>query len=146
MKEGEKEPWFSDSFEAMLVWMDEEPLRNREYLVKLYSKEANAAVSSILFKRDVNDWEKIETKTLELNDIARVKIDLAEPVAFDLYEESKRTGAFILIDKITNNTVAAGMIAGISTQQKSERIYSEAEKALNAFIREHYPEWECRAI
>ncbi len=146
VKEGEREPYFSDSFEAMLVWMDEEPLKNREYIVKLYSKEANATVANIMFKRDVNEWEKIETKTLELNDIARVKIDLHEKVAFDMYEESKRTGSFILIDKITNNTVAAGMIAGISTKQKKERIYTEAEKALNAFIREQFPEWECREI
>ena len=144
VKEGEKEPWFSDSFEAMLVWMDEEGLKNREYIVKLYAKEANATVSTIMFKRDVNNWEKMETKTLELNDIARVKIDLNEKVAFDLYEESKRTGAFILIDKITNNTVAAGMIAGISTRQKRTRSYTEAEKALNAFVREHFPEWECK--
>ncbi|WP_457597747.1 sulfate adenylyltransferase subunit CysN [Hydrogenimonas sp.] len=146
VKEGEKEPFFSDSFEAMLVWMDEEGLKNREYIVKLYSKEANATVSSIMFKRDVNNWEKMETKTLELNDIARVKIDLNEKVTFDLYEESRRTGAFILIDKITNNTVAAGMIAGISTRQKKERSYTEAEKALNAFVREHFPEWECKEI
>lgn len=146
VKEGEREPWFGDSFEAMMVWMDETSLKPREYILKLYSKEANATVSSIMFKRDVNDWEKIEAKSLELNDIARVKIDLSEKVAFDLYEESRRTGAFILIDKITNNTVAAGMIAGISTRQKSERTYTEAEKALNAYIREFYPEWECKAV
>ena len=146
VKEGEKEPQFSDSFEAMMVWMDEDSLKPREYVLKLYSKEANAEVESILFKRDVNDWEKIEAKTLKLNDIARVHIELSEPVAFDLYEESRRTGAFILIDKITNNTVAAGMIAGVSTKQKKERIYTEAEKALNAYIREFYPEWECKPI
>ncbi|BBG65185.1 sulfate adenylyltransferase subunit 1 [Hydrogenimonas sp.] len=146
VREGEKEPYFSDSFEAMLVWMDEEPLKNREYIVKLYSKEVNAVVGAIMFKRDVNSWEKLEAKSLELNDIARVKIDLNEKVAFDLYEENKRTGAFILIDKLTNNTVAAGMIAGISTKQKRERVYTESEKALNAFIREHFPEWECKAI
>ncbi|BDY13551.1 sulfate adenylyltransferase subunit CysN [Hydrogenimonas cancrithermarum] len=146
VKEGEREPYFSDSFEAMMVWMDEEPLKNREYTVKLYAKEANATVSDIMFKRDVNSWEKIATKTLDLNDIARVKIDLSEKVAFDMYEESKRTGAFILIDKITNNTVAAGMIAGVSARRKKERVYTEAERALNAYIREFYPEWGCKAI
>ncbi len=144
VKEGEKEPYFSDSFEAMLVWMDEEAMKNREYTLKLYAKESNASIASVMFKRDVNNWEKIETKTLELNDIARVKIDLAEKVAFDLYEENKKTGAFILIDKITNNTVAAGMIAGVSTRQKKERVYTEAEKALNAYVREFYPEWGCK--
>jgi len=110
VKKGEAEPLLSDSFEAMLVWMDEDGLKEREYILKIYSKETNATVSKILFKRDVNSWEKMETKRLELNDIACVQIDLTEKIAFDLYEENKKTGAFILIDKITNNTVAAGMI------------------------------------
>ena len=146
VKKGEKEPKFNDSFEAMLVWMDEEPLKNREYIIKLYTKETTAVVSRILFKKDVNTWEKIETKALELNDIARVQIDLAEEVAFDLYEENKNTGSFILIDRLTNNTVAAGMIVGESTKRKKKRIYTESEIALNKFIREHYPEWGCKPI
>ena len=146
VKEDEIQPRFNDSFEAMLVWMDEEPLKNREYYIKLYTKETNAVVSKILFKKDVNTWEKIEAKTLKLNDIARVKIDLSEKVAFDFYEDNKGTGAFILIDKITNNTVAAGMIVGEATKSSKKRIYTESEIALNKFIREHFPEWECKAI
>jgi len=146
VKEGEIEPKFNDSFEAMIVWMDEEPLKNREYILKIYTKETNALVSKILFKKDVNTWEKLEAKTLELNDIARVKIDLSEKVAFDFYEENKETGAFILIDKITNNTVAAGMIVGEATKTAKKRVYTEAEIALNKFIREHFPEWGCKDI
>ena len=146
VKDGEKQPKFNDSFEAMLVWMDEEPLKNREYIIKLYTKETTAIVSRILFKKDVNTWEKIETKSLELNDIARVQVDLVEEVAFDLYEENKSTGSFILIDRLTNNTVAAGMIVGESTRRKKKRIYTESEVALNKFIREHYPEWGCKPI
>jgi len=146
IKEEEKEPLFNDSFEAMLVWMDEENLKNREYILKIYTKETNATISKILFKKDVNTWEKLETKTLKLNDIARVQIDLNEKIAFDFYEENKNTGAFILIDKITNNTVAAGMIVGESTKKSKKRIYTESEIALNKFIREHFPEWECKSI
>nr|WP_051429994.1 hypothetical protein [Lebetimonas sp. JH292] len=146
VKSEEKEPKFNDSFEAFVVWMDEEPLKNREYILKLYTKETNAIISKILFKKDVNTWEKIEAKTLKLNDIARVQIDLSEKIAFDLYEENKGTGAFILIDKITNNTVAAGMIVGEATKRKNKRIYTPSEIALNKFIREHFPEWECRKI
>ncbi len=146
VKKGEKEPKFNDSFEAFLVWMDEEPLKNREYLLKIYTKETNAIISRILFKKDVNSWEKIETNILELNDIARVQIDLTEKIAFDLYEENQTTGAFILIDKITNFTSAAGIIVGESTKRKKKRIYTEAEIALNKFIRAHFPEWECKAI
>jgi sulfate adenylyltransferase large subunit len=146
VKKDEKEPKFNDSFEAFLVWMDEEPLKNREYILKIYSKETNAVVSKILFKKDINTWEKVEAKTLELNDIARVQIDLAEKIAFDFYEENKTTGAFILIDKITNFTSAAGMIVGESTKRRKKRVYTEAEIALNKFIREHFPEWECKSI
>ncbi|NPA03853.1 MAG: sulfate adenylyltransferase subunit CysN [Epsilonproteobacteria bacterium] len=146
VKENQKPPKFNDSFEAMLVWMDEEPLKNREYILKIYTKEVPAIVSKILFKRDVNSWEKIEAKTLELNDIARVQVDLGEKVAFDLYEENQGTGAFILIDKVTNNTVAAGMVVGESTKRAKKRIYTESEIALNRFIRQHFPEWECKAI
>jgi len=146
IKENEKAPLFNDSFEAFIVWMDEAPLKNREYIIKIYTKETNAHISKILFKKDVNTWEKIEAKTLELNDIARVQIDMSEKIAFDLYEDNIGTGAFILIDKITNNTVAAGMIVGESTKTVKKRIYTESEIALNKFIREHFPEWECKAI
>ena len=146
VKDNELEPKFNDSFEAMLVWLDEEGLKNRDYYLKIYTKETNARISKILFKKDVNTLDKIETKMLELNDIARVQIDLDEKIAFDLYEENKGTGAFILIDKITNNTVAAGMIVGESTKRKQKRIYTESEVALNKFIREHFPEWGCKAI
>jgi len=117
VKTDEKPPHLSDSFEAMLVWMDEDGLKECEYILKIYSKETNATISKILFKKDVNSWEKIEAKTLELNDIARVQIDLTEKIAFDFYEENRKTGAFILIDKITNNTVAAGMIVGESLKR-----------------------------
>ena len=146
VKENEIEPKFHDSFEAMIVWLDEEGLKNRDYYIRIYTKETTARVSKILFKKDVNTLEKVETKILKLNDIARVQIDLDEKVPFDLYEENKATGAFILIDKITNNTVAAGMIVGEATKRKQKRIYTESEIALNKFIREHFPEWECKAI
>ncbi len=146
VKKDEIQPKLNDSFEAFLVWMDEEPIKNREYTLKIYTKETNAIISKILFKKDINTWEKLEAKLLQLNDIARVQIDLSENVAFDFYESNKATGSFILIDKITNNTVAAGMIVGEATKRKKKRIYSEAEIALNKFIREHYPEWECKAI
>jgi len=126
VKTDEKPPHISDSFEAMLVWMDEEGLKEREYILKIYSKETNATISKILFKKDVNSWEKVETKTLELNDIARVQIDLTEKIAFDFYEENRKTGAFILIDKITNNTVAAGMIVGESLK----RVTNNEEQSL----------------
>lgn len=146
IKSGEKEPNFTDSFEAFIVWMDESKLTNREYTLKIYTKETNAVISKILFKKDINTWEKIGVNTLTLNDIARVQIDLSEKIAFDMYEENKTTGSFILVDKVTHFTSAAGIIVGESTKKKNSRIYSEAEKALNKFIREHFPEWGCKPI
>jgi len=83
---------------------------------------------------------------LKLNDIARVQIDLSQKIAFDFYEKNKLMGAFILIDKITNNTSAAGMIVGVSTKKVKKREYTEAEKALNEYIRKYYPEWGCKPI
>jgi len=146
VKEGEIEPKFNDSFEAMIVWLDEDGLKNRDYYLKIYTKETNSRISKILFKKDVNTLDKVEAKTLNLNDIARVQIDLDEKIAFDLYEENKGSGAFILIDKITNNTVAAGMIVGEATKKVKKRIYTESEIALNKFIREQFPEWGCKSI
>ncbi|WP_423303432.1 sulfate adenylyltransferase subunit 1 [Deferribacter thermophilus] len=146
IKSGGKEPNFTDSFEAFIVWMDESKLTNREYTLKIYTKETNAVISKILFKKDINTWEKIGVNTLTLNDIARVQIDLSEKIAFDMYEENKTTGSFILVDKVTHFTSAAGIIVGESTKKKNSRIYSEAEKALNKFIREHFPEWGCKPI
>lgn len=144
VKKGEVEPIVSDSFEAMLVWMDEEELKNREYVLKIYTKEVNATIGKILFKKDVNNWEKVETNILKLNDIARVQIDLSQKIAFDFYEKNRLMGAFVLIDKITNNTSAAGMIVGVSTKKIKKREYSQAEKALNEYIRKYYPEWGCK--
>ena len=115
-KEGEFEPKFNDSFEAMIVWMDEKRLKNQSYILKIYTKEVNAKISKILFLKDINKLQKKQTDFLYLNDIARVQIDLEEKIAFDLYEKNRSTGAFILIDKITNNTVAAGIIVGDATK------------------------------
>ena len=104
----------------MIVWLDEEGLKNRDYYLRIHTKETTARVSKILFKKAVNTLEKVEDKTLELNDIARVQIDLDEKIAFNLYEENKGTGAFILIDKITNNTVVAGMIV-VKLQKENKK-------------------------
>ncbi|WP_035587158.1 sulfate adenylyltransferase subunit 1 [Hippea jasoniae] len=143
-KPDESLPYVSNSFEAMLIVFDKE-LENQEYILKIYTKETIARISRVLYRRDVHTLEKERVYTLKLNDIARVKIDLNEEVAFDFYEENKNTGAFILIDKLTNNTVAAGMIVGIATKGK-KRVYTQAEIELNRYIRKFYPEWGCRDI
>ena len=76
---------------------------------------------------------------------------LNRPIAADHYSDNRQTGSFIVIDRVTNNTVGAGMIVDVAARDNekitaAKRDYTEAEKALNAYIREHFPEWGCKAL
>jgi len=95
--------------------------------------------------------EEIETSKLELNDIAKCTLSLDREIAIDAYHENRYTGSFIIIDKYTNSTVGAGMIIDSVqnsefSNQKKNKEYTKAEIALNAYVRENFPEWNCKAI
>jgi bifunctional enzyme CysN/CysC len=93
------------------VWMHEEPmLRGRSYLMRIGSATVTATVSPLKYKLNVDSLEHVAATTLELNEIGRCDLELSAPVAFDPYRENRDTGAFILIDRITNETVGAGLI------------------------------------
>ncbi|EAI3660244.1 sulfate adenylyltransferase subunit CysN, partial [Campylobacter jejuni] len=83
---------------------------------------------------------------LILNDIANCTLKLDKNLALKEYKDNKTLGSFIIIDKYSNETLAAGMIIKILNSQQSQRIYTQAEIELNAFIRKNYPEWGCRKI
>jgi bifunctional enzyme CysN/CysC len=101
----------ADQFEATVVWMDEETLSpGRSYLLKIGARTAAAQVTAIRHRVNVNTLEKLAAKRLELNDIAVCNISLDRPIAFEPYESNRDLGGFILIDRITNRTVGAGMI------------------------------------
>ncbi|HEY3797827.1 MAG TPA: sulfate adenylyltransferase subunit CysN, partial [Caulobacteraceae bacterium] len=101
----------ADQFETTIVWMAEEPLLpGRPYWLKIGAKTVSATVTEPKYKINVNTLEHLAAKQLELNEIAVCNISLDQPVAFDPYETSHDTGGFILIDRITNGTVGAGMI------------------------------------
>jgi bifunctional enzyme CysN/CysC len=101
----------ADQFEATLVWMTAEPLHpGRSYLLKSATKTVNASVTRIKYQVNVNTLEHIATTTLGLNAVAVCNFATDQPLVFDPYKENKTTGGFILIDRLTNNTVAAGMI------------------------------------
>jgi bifunctional enzyme CysN/CysC len=101
----------ADQFEGHLVWMsDEALLPGRQYWLKLGTKTVSAQVTEIKHKINVNTLEHIAGKTLELNEIAVCNISADQPVVFAPYEQDKDLGGFILIDRITNATVGAGMI------------------------------------
>jgi sulfate adenylyltransferase subunit 1 len=89
----------------------ETPLdRQRKYLVRQATRESKAVVSAIEYRIDVNSLERIPVESLQMNDIAHVVIRLAQPLSVDSYVTNRATGAFIIIDESTNNTVAAGMV------------------------------------
>jgi len=107
----EAPPEVADQFEATVVWMDEETLSpGRSYLLKIGARTATAQVTAIRHRVNVNTLEKLAAKRLELNDIAVCNISLDRPIAFEPYETNRDLGGFILVDRMTNNTVGAGML------------------------------------
>jgi bifunctional enzyme CysN/CysC len=101
----------SDQFEAELVWMDNEPgYVGRRYSFQLGTSHTNASLTDIKFKYDVNTFEQLSGRELAFNEIANVQITLDADIPFEAYAHCPGLGAFVLIDRYTNATVAAGMI------------------------------------
>lgn len=104
-------PEVCEQFQASLIWMNEdELLPGRPYLLKIGARTVTATVTDIRHKTDVNSFEKLAAKTLKLNEVATVNIAAQSPIAFDPYADNRATGAFILIDRISNLTLGAGLI------------------------------------
>lgn len=97
--------------EAHVCWLSETPLStSRMYVIRHTTRESKAKVGTISYKVDVNTLEQQATADLKMNDIARISFKLAQPLMVDSYDKNRATGAFIVIDESTNNTVGAGMI------------------------------------
>jgi bifunctional enzyme CysN/CysC len=104
-------PEVSNQFESTIVWMEDEPLHvGRSYWLKLGTQMVSATVAEPKFTVNVNTMEHMAAKTLELNAIGVAEIATDKPVVFESYSDSRALGGFILIDKITNRTVGAGML------------------------------------
>lgn len=104
-------PKASDKFDAMLVWMsDDEMLPGKTYMIKHGSKVAMGSVSTLRYRVDVNTMRRDECPSLTLNEIGRCQLKLDRKLLIDSYQRNRSTGAFIMIDRMTNHTVAAGMI------------------------------------
>jgi bifunctional enzyme CysN/CysC len=104
-------PEVSDQFAAHTLWMsEEEMLPHRQYLIKVGSQLVPAQITSLRHKVDVNSLEHMATRTLALNEVGYVHVSTDHPIAFDPYSENRDTGAFVIIDRMTNSTVGAGMI------------------------------------
>ncbi|MBP6252594.1 MAG: sulfate adenylyltransferase subunit CysN [Rubrivivax sp.] len=104
-------PEVADQFECTLVWMSDEPmLPGRPYWLKIGARLVSATVSELKYRVDVNTLDHLAAKSLELNGIAVCNLSLGAPVAFDPYADNRDTGGFILIDRLSNGTVGAGML------------------------------------
>jgi len=104
-------PEVADQFEATIIWMGDEPmLRGRGYLMRIGGKTVTATIAPLKYKLSMDSLEHLAANRLEMNEIGVCELECSEPIAFDPYRENRDTGGFILVDRITNNTVGAGLL------------------------------------
>jgi len=134
-------PPVGDQFEATVVWMADEPLlRGRTYLMRVGTRTVTATVAPVKYKLNVDSFEHVAATKLELNEIGVVDLELNQPIAFDAYSENRDTGGFILIDRITNNTVGAGMLHfALHRSQNVKRQQIEVDRAARAALKHQRP-------
>lgn len=141
-------PYVDDCLQAKIIWMDSQKLQlGKSYLFKIGMQQVNGVIENIEYKININNYNKEMTDSLALNDIAFCSVSFDKKIVFDFYHDNKNTGSFIVIDKITNNTLGAGMIEALSKKQKKTKSdFSEFEKELNVLVRKHFPHWESKII
>lgn len=134
----------TNHLQAHIVWMTEKSLQpNTDYLFKFASKVVNGQLETIHYRIDVNTQEHMQVDQLHLNDIAVVDIVLNQSVTVDSYQNNRATGAFVVIDRITNITVGAGMVVSRLDEKVTsiQTNFSKFELELNALVRKHFPHW-----
>ncbi|SFT95832.1 sulfate adenylyltransferase subunit CysN [Mesorhizobium sp. YR577] len=115
-------PQVADQFTANIVWFDEQALLpGRSYILRTETDQANATVTDLKYRLNVNDFAHEAAKSLEMNEVGVCNISAQSPLAFDTFAENRTTGAFILIDRLTNATVGAGMI--LHTLRRADNIH-----------------------
>jgi sulfate adenylyltransferase subunit 1 len=145
-------PRVSNNLKTMVVWMDEIPMQvGKTYDIKRGTSVIPGTFEHINYKVDVNTYKRTQVEKLQLNDIASCKIILSRPIAADKYKQNRQTGSFIVVDRITNNTVGAGMIVDVAKREEEAKVkihreYTGAEVALNKYVRENFPEWNCKEV
>ena len=127
----QNQPTVSPRFECLMCWMSEEPLSpKRRYLVKHTTRTAMVGKIDVRYRIDVETLRREEgAKTLELNDLARVHVELSSPLVFDSYRRNRITGSLIVIDEATNDTVGAGVI--LDTEVDVGESESKTERSPN---------------
>jgi bifunctional enzyme CysN/CysC len=134
-------PQVADQFEARLLWMNEHALMpGRPYLLKIHACETTATVTAIKYKEDVGSGAHLAARTLALNEIGMVNLSTSRPVVFEPYLRNRTLGGFILIDKLTLETVGAGMID--FALRRASNIHWQAvnvDKAARAALKHQVP-------
>jgi bifunctional enzyme CysN/CysC len=134
-------PQVADSFEATIVWMDEKPmLRGRTYFMRVGAHTAGATIAPVKYKLNLDSLEHVAATRLDLNEIGVCAIELSEPIAFDPYTDNRDTGGFILVDRITNQTVGAGLLR--FALRRSQNVHWQAldvDKATRAAAKHQRP-------
>ncbi len=124
------EPIIADKFKAHIVWMTEKALTSgRQYIIKLATRSVPGTVSLIHHRIDVNTMEHHDATELQLNEIGCCTVSVSAPVVFDPYKTSHGTGSFIIIDRLSNSTVGAGMILGVGDEDALSPVSAEERAA-----------------
>jgi bifunctional enzyme CysN/CysC len=119
----------ADKFKATIVWMTEKSLSpGRQYTIKLATRSVSGSITLIHHRIDVNTLEHHDANELKLNEIGSCTVTVNAPVVFDPYKKNRGTGSFIIIDRLTNGTVGAGMISG-ATDEDSLKPVNTQERA-----------------
>jgi bifunctional enzyme CysN/CysC len=134
-------PALADQIDAWIVWMDETPLfRGRAYQLMLGTKSVVATITEIANRLNVDSLTETATRELALNEIGRVSISLTQPVACEAYDDSRTLGGFILVDRLTLNTVGAGMVTAIKAGRSDVYWHRlEVSKEARSLLNGHKP-------
>ncbi|GIU08632.1 sulfate adenylyltransferase subunit 1 [Shewanella sp. c952] len=143
----EDAPTLANQVSADIAWMDEKPLQvGQLYDLKVAGKKLQASVANIEYLVDINTLDRKDSDVIGLNDMARVTLELNEAIAIDPYTLIRDTGGMILIDRLSNATVAAVMAVTTSKAKPASSQFTDFELELNALIRKQYPHWQALDI
>ena len=132
---------------AYVVWFNDQPLQaGRLYDLKLATRKTSVSINRLNHKVNVNTLAQEAAEQVAMNDIALVELELTETLPLDTFKNQPGTGNFILIDRLTNATVAAGLIQNVLAEEKATTNISAFELELNALIRKHFPHWGARDV
>lgn len=153
----DNKPQISNTIDVNIVWMNDEVLTlNHTYYIKQGTKLTQGYFETIYYKKDVNTLEEYPAHLFHINEIGKARLHTFQKLVFDAYKENRQTGRFIIIDKITDNTVGVGMITKqISNQGENDVDYQSQtrhrrpaffERILHRFIKKHYPHWKLKDL